>query len=274
MSRRTLKEPRFQSELKEAIRIVESAGKKLLSLYERPIDVETKSDGTKVSRADRETAVYITDELRRLFPDHAILNEEQREDGSRFQRLLCWVVDPLDGTKEYLAKIPDFGVMIGLLENFRPVLGVTLKPLKNELAYAAIGQGAYVVDSRGKSPLHVSDSDSVHAIVSRSRRSRQLKMLLAAVEPAKTSQMGGSLKTIEVARGAANLFLCPPRSTMHLWDLCAPSAILVEAGGRLTDAFGQPIDYAQAETANRKGVVAASAVIHDRIVNSIAPVLE
>ena len=265
---------RFQDELKEAIRIAEAAGDRLLAMYEQPVDVQTKADGSPVSRADQETAAYITNELQRLFPDYAILNEEQRDDGSRFQHSLCWVVDPLDGTKEYLAKIPDFGVMIGLMDDFQPVLGVTLKPLKNELAYAVVGQGAYVIDSRGKSPLCVSDSESIHAIVSRSRRSLELETLLAAVEPAEISQMGGSLKTIEVARGAANLFLCPPSSTMHLWDLCAPSVILAEAGGRLRDAFGRPIDYAQTETANRKGVVAASAVIHDHVVNRIAPILK
>lgn len=265
---------KFQVELDKAIRIARAAGDVLLSLYEQPIDVERKSDGSPVSRADRETAALITDELRRHFPDYAILNEEQREDGQRFQRPRCWVVDPLDGTREYLDKIPDFGVMIGLLEHLHPVLGVTFKPLKNELACAVVGQGACLIDERGMSSLRVSDCESVHAIVSRSRRNRQLKNLLAAVEPAEITPMGGSLKAIEVARGAANLFLCPPRSTMHLWDLCAPSAILAEAGGRLTDVFGQPIDYGQAETANRRGVIAASAVIHEQVVQSVEPALE
>ncbi len=265
---------KFRVELDEAIRIAKAAGDVLLSLYEQPIDVERKSDGSPVSRADRETAALITDELHRCFPDYAVLNEEQREDGRRFQRPRCWVVDPLDGTREYLDKIPDFGVMIGLLEHFQPILGVTFKPVKNELAYAAVGHGAYMIDDRGTSPLRVSDSESIHAIVSRSRRNRQLKALLAAIEPTETTPMGGSLKAIEVARGAANLFLCPPRSTMHLWDLCAPSAILAEAGGRLTDAFGQPIDFAQTETANRKGVVAASAAIHEQVVQSVAAALK
>jgi 3'(2'), 5'-bisphosphate nucleotidase len=109
--------------------------------------------------------------------------------------------------------------------------------------------------------------------VSRSRQSPELRALLEAVGPSATSQMGGSLKTIEVARGSVNLFLCPPTSTMHLWDLCAPSVILAEAGGRLTDAHGRPIDYAQHGTANRNGVVAASAVVHETVIKRIAPLL-
>ena len=270
MSRR---ENTYDTELKEAIRIAKEAGRKLISLYDRPVDVETKTDGTPVSRADREAASYITSELRSVFPDDAILNEEEREDGSRFHRSRCWVVDPLDGTRDYLNGVGDFGVMIGLMDNFQPVLGVTFKPLKNELAFAVAGHGASLIDSRGEAPLHVSDSETIHAIVSRSRRSEELEIFLAAVAPAQVSQMGGSLKTIEVARGRANLFLCPPSSTMHLWDLCAPSVILAEAGGRLTDVYGLRIDYAQRETANQSGVVAASRAIHDSVISRIAPIL-
>ena len=85
--------------------------------------------------------------------------------------------------------------------------------------------------------------------------------------------MGGSLKTVEVARGRVNLFLCPPTSTMHLWDLCAASVILAEAGGRLTDAYGRPIDYAQPESANRNGVVAASEAVYETVIRRIAPLL-
>jgi 3'(2'), 5'-bisphosphate nucleotidase len=213
-------------------------------------------------------------QLQRQFPNHAMLNEELRDDGSRFQRPLCWVVDPLDGTKEYLNKIGDFGVLLGLLEDFEPVLGVTFKPLKDELAYAVRGQGAWLKDATGTHALHVSAGETIRAIVSRSRRNAELEKLLAVIEPAKVSQMGGSLKTVEVARGRANLFLCPPCSVMQQWDLCAPSVILFEAGGRLTDAYGQAINYAQRETAQRNGIVAASGAVHDTVIRRIASVLE
>jgi 3'(2'), 5'-bisphosphate nucleotidase len=260
---------RFQDELRHAVWIAEEAGRILLRHYEHPADVERKEDGTLVSRADREAAHFITAQLRSLFPDHAMLNEELRDDGSRFQRPLCWVVDPLDGTKEYLNKIGDFGVLLGLLENFEPVLGVTLKPLKGELAFAVRGQGAWLKDAAGTRGLHVSAEERIRAIVSRSRRNPKLDSLLAAIEPAEVSQMGGSLKTVEVARGRVNLFLSPPGSVMHHWDLCAPSVVLAEAGGLLTDVYGQAIDFAQAETAHGKGIVAASHAIHDTVLRRL-----
>jgi 3'(2'), 5'-bisphosphate nucleotidase len=263
----------FRDELDAALGIAEKAGKILVSQYEHPVDVEEKLDGTLVSRADREAAQFITEQLQGLFPEHAILNEELRDDGSRFRCRLCWVVDPLDGTKEFLNKVGDFGVLLGLLEDFEPVLGVTFKPLKDELAYAVRGQGAYLRDSAGTHALRVSDVADIHVIVSRSRQNAELDALLAAIQPAQVSYMGGSLKTVEVARGRANLFLCPPSSVMHLWDLCAPSAILAEAGGCLTDVYGRPTDYSQAQTANRRGVVAASPVIHDAVIRRLAAVL-
>lgn len=263
----------FERELSEAIRVAQEAGNILLSQYGNPEGVEKKEDGSLVSRADRASSEHITDELRRLFPEHAILNEEQRDDGSRFERPLCWVVDPLDGTKEYLNKIGHFGVMIGLTERAEPVLGVTFKPLRNELAYAAVGQGAFLRDASGEHRLHVSGSETIHALVSRSRQTQELTDLLEAIQPAEISRMGGSLKTVEVARGNVNLFLCPPSSTMHLWDLCAPSVILHEAGGLLTDVRGEPIDYARPDTANSNGVIAASSAIHKTVISKLAPML-
>jgi len=81
--------------------------------------------------------------------------------------------------------------------------------------------------------------------------------------------MGGSLKIVEVAKGNATLFLCPATSTMHLWDLCAPQLILEEAGGRITDRYGKPFNYAQQETVNRNGIIASNGVDHDGIVAKI-----
>jgi 3'(2'), 5'-bisphosphate nucleotidase len=119
----------------------------------------------------------------------------------------------------------------------------------------------------------VSDAEGIHVIASRSRQSAGLDALSAALQPTQVSYLGGSLKTVEVARGRANLFLCPPSSVMHLWDMCAASAILAEAGGRPTDVYGRPIDYSQAETANHRGVVAASPVLHDAVIRRLAAAL-
>jgi 3'(2'), 5'-bisphosphate nucleotidase len=263
---------KLQTELNEAIRIARQAGRRLAEMYGRPGDVDRKDDGSPITDADRVAAEFITGELQRSFPTYAVLNEELQDDGSRFRCPLCWVVDPLDGTKEYLKQRPEFGVLIGLLAEQQPVLGVTFNPLRDELAYAVLGQGAFLVTSEGTSRLRVSDDRDVRAVVTRSRHSAELDAMLAAIDPVEVRPLGGSLKTIEVARGAANLYLAATTSTMHLWDLCAPSVVLAEAGGQLTDVYGEPIDYGKTGTANRRGVVAASRVVADFVLSRIAAI--
>jgi len=245
--------------LGKVVDLVSDAGKILIDNYPNLLRIETKADGTFVTQVDRESSRSISAGLRLISPGFAILDEETKEDGSRFDSGFCWVVDPLDDTKGYINGGKNFGVMVGLLHEFVPVMGICYKPSSNELSYAVKEKGAYININGVTSRLRVSGSSSLdRVLVSDSRKSPDLDRMLNLLNPVEIIHMGGSLKTIEVAKGNSEVFLCPPSSTMHLWDLCAPQVILEEAGGRMTDVYGKEFDYSQRETANRNGIIAAN----------------
>ncbi len=249
--------------------IIRKAGDILLELYDNTTGIRVKGDGSLVSDSDKKVSTYLLRELTKSFPEYAILDEESKEDGQRFIKEYCWFIDPLDGTREYLEKRNNFGVLMGLAKNFQPILGVTYKPQTDELVYAVRGYGAYI-ESRGiKRKIRVDTSPETRIIVSNSRTSEELEEMIERIDPTSKENMGGSLKTVEVARGNATLFLCPTTSIMHLWDLCAPSIILEEAGGRITDIYGGKFDYSMGQTANRNGVVASNGIIHDDVLKRI-----
>lgn len=251
--------------------VIKEAGKILLRFLSNPTGVERKSDDTLVSDADKESSIFLQSEMGKRFPGFSILNEEMAEDGTRFSREYCWVVDPLDDTRGYLAGKNTFGIMIGLMRNFQPVMGVTYRPLNDELVYATRGVGAYLERNGVATRISSKEHNPIKVLVSDSRTSEELERLLEVIgEPKQIIKMGGSLKTIEVAKGNADLFLCPQTSVMHLWDLCAAQVILEESDGRLSDLSGKSFDYTQKETANRGGVIASTLSRYHKVVNSIA----
>ncbi len=261
---------RLSKELEFAIDLALRAGGILLDNYDDPA-VDTKKDGSIIKAGDRKSSAFITSELKKAFPGHGILDEETREDGSRFVTRHCWVIDPLDSTRDYHDRQPDFGVIIGLMDTYVPVLGVTYKPLKNELAYAVKGNGAFLYRNGAHfQQLRVSTSDEIRALVSRSRKSEELDCILAKLKPEKVEHMNGSLKTIEIAKGEVyTLFVCPTSSKMSLWDFCGPQIILEEAGGKLTKLSGEAFDYLARDTANYEGAIASNGVIHEKVLAAL-----
>ena len=237
---------------------------------QQPLEVETKEDGTPVTEIDKRISEYIFSQLKSVFPDYAILDEETEDDGSRFEREYCWVIDPLDDTRGFVQGGRDFGILIGLTRGFKPVLGVTYKPRKKELAYAVIGQGAYMEVNGAGERIAVEPSEKRSVFVSESRSdNEELEEMLRRTDPDWVGYMGGALKAVEVARGRSTLYLCPTNFKIHLWDLCATQVILEEAGGRITDIRGNPIDYSRKETSHNLGVIASNRIIHDDIVERL-----
>ena len=137
----------------EIKRIARAAGAILLHHYAHPTAVEWKAPGDPVTQADRAASALIVDELRRLFPDDGILSEEIPDDSIRLGRQRVWMIDPMDGTREFIAQRDEFAVMIGLVDLGVPVLGVVFQPTADKLYYAAAGTGTFM-DQRGvTSPL-------------------------------------------------------------------------------------------------------------------------
>ena len=249
-----IKMNKLEKELEIAKRTAKEAGRILLARANDDLEVSLKEDKSLVTKVDKEASRFITKKLTSNFPDYGILDEENPED-SRKKNKLCWVVDPLDGTIEYVNRRETYGVMIALMEDYSPVLGVVYIPKKDELIYAVKGRGAYIENGSSKKRINVSDNTKIDVLVTDSRKDNpEMNELIKKIKPDSITNMPSAIKIVEVAKGNYNLFLCPKSVIMSLWDLCAGHIILEEAGGKLTDLNFNKIDYA-GELRNKNGVI-------------------
>lgn len=259
-------------------------------VYDGAFTVGYKDDARDdpVTRADELANAYIVERLRAAFPDDAIVAEESDVPEGFERSRRCWFVDPLDGTKEFVAKIDEFCTMIGLAIDGRAALGVVCVPTNFDRYVGEVGVGACLVerrvdnDARGtvgeESPLHAStssDASRARIVVSRSRRSPLLDVVFSALGSPTEIQCGSvGMKVAMLARARADAYVHPSSGRtgggMKKWDTCAPEAILVAAGGSFTDESGAPIDYAQPDVAVRDGVVASNGKMHRALIDAIA----
>jgi len=263
-------------ELQTAKELAKQAGAILLDAFHNNSPVRWKGVGNPVTAADSMASSFLVDELRKRFPEDGILSEEEADDRSRLNRTRAWIIDPMDGTSEFVSHIGEFAVMIGLAVSGKPVLGVMYQPTEAKLFYGVSGGGAFVelrgVTTRLKVPAKDASSDIVAAI-SRSHDSEKYQTMRRAVGVARTIPSGGAgLKIGMICEGQADVYIHAGPET-NQWDTCAPEAILVEAGGRITDIFNAPLQYNVEETGNLLGVIASNGVIHEQVVQAARLVL-
>ncbi len=241
------------------------------------VPVKLKADDEPVTEADQAVNALCVQELRAHFPGDALLTEELPDDGSRFGAARAWLVDPIDGTKDFIAGRPGFSLMIGLLRDDEPVLGIVYQPLGDVLYFATAGHGAYRMRAGGAPErLFVSGVDDLSAA----------RMVSSASHPAKVvSQMRdqsgirdemniGSvgLKLSLIAAGERDLYVNPSGQT-KLWDTCAPEVILREAGGQLTDASGAPLSY-RGGLNHVSGLLATNGRLHEQALSRLRPLMQ
>jgi 3'(2'), 5'-bisphosphate nucleotidase len=262
----------LHDELQTAKELALQAGDILLEHYGESIAVEWKGRGNPVTAADKAASRFITQELKQRFPRDAVVCEEEADDISRLSASRVWIVDPMDGTTEFIAHRDEFAVMIGLAVHGNPELGVIYQPTQKKLYYAAAGTGAFVEVQQTSRPLqvsHESDFSKVIVAVSRSHDSMRARQIRESLGIQKTLQSGSAgLKIGKICEGVAHLYLVLGAGTSQ-WDSCAPEAILRQSGGRITDIFGDPLQYNVAETRNLHGLVASNTVIHDRVIDTL-----
>jgi 3'(2'), 5'-bisphosphate nucleotidase len=259
----------MQDELKAVRQIARKAGAILLKYFAETTSVEWKAPGDPVTIADREASELIVTELRKLFPSDGILSEEMPDDPGRLNRTRVWMIDPMDGTREFIARRQDFSVMIGLISEGIPVLGVVYQPCTDKLYSAAKGIGA-VLEHEGQSHvLQVSpeeDASQMTIAMSRSHRSARVDELAHRLRIRREIRIGSvGLKVGLICEGAAHLYVHLGTHT-QIWDTCAPEAILFEAGGELTDVDGNRLDYTRRQLQNPNGVIASNGRIHERAI--------
>jgi 3'(2'), 5'-bisphosphate nucleotidase len=264
----------LRRELDAAIDLARRAGERIRALAQSGLAVEHKADDSPVTQADHQANALIVGGLRAAFPGDGVLSEELPDDGSRLAAERVWMVDPLDGTKDFIRGREGFSVMIGLLIGDRPALGVVYQPVGDKLYFASRGQGAF--SSRaGAAPvrLHVSDVDDpaqIRMVASKSHRTEAIDRVRAELGISDELNIGSvGLKLGLIAEGVRDLYVNPSGHS-KLWDTCGPEAILVEAGGRLTDARGQPLLWRGEALGNLRGLIASNGRLHDVVVARLA----
>jgi 3'(2'), 5'-bisphosphate nucleotidase len=266
----------MEKELEIAKNIAREAGRLLLDFYAGEHQVTWKGYDDPVTAADHAANELIVHELRRAFPEDGILSEEARDDPSRLVKARAWMVDPMDGTKQFIERIGEFAVMIGLAVEGEARLGVVYHPTADRMFYAAPGLGAFVEEKWTTKRLRVSpisDPEKMTVAMSRSHHSPRVDRIrqhLGAKGEIRSGSVG--LKFGLIAEGRAHLYIHLGSRT-NQWDTCAPEAILRAAGGCVTDIKGAPLSYNVAERRNLRGILASNGLIHDRALAAIAAVL-
>jgi 3'(2'), 5'-bisphosphate nucleotidase len=230
--------------LDETRKIAVSAGEAILAVTDEDRNVREKADGSPLTRADTASNRVIHDGLEKIDPLLPIVSEES--DPQRFQGQSLsefWLVDPLDGTKEFVKGLNEYTVNIALVENSRPVLGVVYAPALNEMYSAAEGLGAWKqrADTEPKTIQACKNVNPITAVVSRSHLSEQTEQFLKKLKVENTIKRGSSLKICALAEGAADVY--PRFGPTSLWDSAAGTAVAREAGCVVTKPDGSEMLY-------------------------------
>jgi 3'(2'), 5'-bisphosphate nucleotidase len=270
----------MRSEVARASELARAAGALVTAIRDKGMEalaVERKPGDEPVTVADRAANELIVSGLRQHFPSDVIVSEESvAHDRARLTAERVWYVDPIDGTKDFIRGEDGFSVMIGLCVRGRPTMGVVFQPTRDRL-YWTTGEGGTWLDEGGAPSrrLHVSDVDddgAIRMVASRSNRGPaldQVKEALAIKDELAIGSVG--LKLGLIAAGERDLYVNPwPKC--KAWDTCAPEAILVAAGGVLTDTHGEPIRYDEEDLGRRRGLVASNGRIHARVLARLAAI--
>lgn len=256
-----------ESLLDLACRTAWGAADILLEHYKAPAEMREKVDGP-LTTADLAADCYILEQLQHAcgFEQFAYLSEETVGGDERFDRALVWVIDPLDGTRDFIDRTGEFAVHIALVKGGRPLLGAVAWPVRDRVYGARLGAGAFAEDRAGtRSPIRVSNRQALaesRLIVSRTHRDWRLDALLARLPKAEQIIRGGlGCKLCSIATGEADIYIGLSGSTAPKdWDLAAPEIVLSEAGGRVSRFDGESLVYNQADTNLWGGLIASNGI--------------
>jgi 3'(2'), 5'-bisphosphate nucleotidase len=230
------------------------AGEKILEYYYSDFEVEYKSDDSPLTCADRAADEVIQEILLRDFPEISILSEESSDDLKRLEESLLWVVDPLDGTKEFIHHTNEFTVNIALVKDGHPVVGVVYVPVTEELYYASIGNGSFYEVNEELRKNRVSDrTEKLRLLSSKYHKSDDFLDLLEdhAKHISSVESVGSSLKGCMIARGIAEAYYRFGYTSE--WDTAAVQLVAEEAGGVFRQLDHTEMTYNRVDVLNRKG---------------------
>jgi len=257
----------YEEERRVAERAARDAGAIVRRYYAREIRVAEKGPDNPVTKADLEANTCIRDLVFAAFPGDGWLSEETADSAERLARRRVWVVDPLDGTKEFIQRIPEFCICIALVEDGRPVVGVEYNPATDRLYVAVRGGGTTVNGAPARVSGTATLADAV-VLASRSEDKRgEWDAFKGRVGVRLTGSVAFKLGELATGNGDATFTLTPKNE----WDICAGTLLVEEAGGSVTALDGTPLRFNQPKTL-RPGMIASNGVLHAALRDLIAEV--
>lgn len=252
---------KFDKQCSDMIEVCLKAMSKVMEYYKNGFDVEIKSDNSPVTDADKQSDLIIRSFFKEKYPTYAFLTEESNDDKTRLNAKYIFIIDPLDGTKDFVAKDDMFAINIALVEEHTPVVGVVGIPAQNKIYFAIKDYGSYLLEN-----------DAIKRIYA-SNRTDNLVMSCSVFHSGKTDQeifdkfqnrilkkhpLGSALKSCLIAEGKVDCCFSSSGNTKE-WDTCAPQIIVEESGGHFTTFYGEKITYNREDVYNRNGYAAYNA---------------
>ena len=257
----------FSEELGIAETAAREAGEIVMGLFGKDYRIEEKSKGNPVTTADLEANRTIREIIRGRYPGDGWLSEEDPDNLDRLNASRVWVVDPIDGTKEFIEGVPQFAVSIGLVVDGQPMLGVVYNPATDRLFQAAKGHGAVL----NGQPIHISTREQIEGaflLVSRSEPKRKFESFAGLCKLEPTGSIAYRLAQVAGGEGDATLTF----RSLREWDVCAGVLIVEEAGGMVLDGEGNRLVFNRPE-ARYRGVVASNRTLAKSLQRMLARIL-
>jgi len=245
----------MERELARLVESIRNAGSKVRELVRVGFEVRTKPDRSPVTSVDHEVNRILHEMQRREFPQDGWLSEESPDDPARLTNRRVWIVDPIDGTKALVNRVPEFCISAALIERGAPVVAAILNPSTDELFTAVRGGGLFLNGTRfTPSPAH--DFDPVIMVSAWEFRNDRWSTLAETARCRPMFSIANALALVAAGRVQATLTIEPENE----WDLAAGALLIEESGGVISDADGKPLAFNQ-PTPRFRGVIAVAAIV-------------
>lgn len=250
----------YERQLKDALDVIKIVHPIILNIYQSDFAVEIKEDKSPVTLADQVTDEKIRHYLGQLYPEYAFLTEESEDDANRFNKDYVWIVDPIDGTKDFVGRDGEFTVNIALAYKSEIVVGVIHAPVSNVTYYASKNNGAFKLVNDQVIPIKVNQKiEDLIVVTSRYHlRPKEIETMEKHRDKiSKRITVGASLKACLIAEGQAELSYRFSQGTKE-WDIAPAQIIVEEAGGLLVKPDGSRYSYNRKDVYNREGYIIAN----------------
>lgn len=245
----------YSAELAAAETAARDAGAAIMGLFKGKYDVHEKSKNNPVTTADLEANRIIREKIVRTFPGDGWLSEEDQDSSQRLGCARVWVVDPIDGTREFIEGVPQFAISIGFVVNGAPKVSIVFNPAEDRFYKAAAGQGAFLNDASIRvTPRNAIDGALL--LVSRSEPQKKFQVFVDRCDIKPVGSIAYRLAKVAGGDGDATITF----RTIHEWDICAGVLMVLEAGGKVVDGAGAAMTFNR-QFPKHRGVIAANGAL-------------